>query len=312
MAREFAVDIERHTEDVVAAIKGMENNKAVGPEGVHVEMLRSNTRQTDRLLTEFWRTIGKTRIVPVSWLQGTVVPLYKRKGDQDNPKNSRPLTILSHIKKITEKAVVIELEKVIKTDKSQFGFQAGLKILRAALNVLAAIRTTAIFLAILDLAKAYDSIVKALLLLKLEITVDQNLANQILVFLLTVHERVAGDITNTDVIMRKGLTRGASSPALFKMYINDLPEYVRAALREEGKEIADLEPIRLVADDVVMPAKEERSLKIALNACHNWASENHLNWNPSKSQILDVHPTNAECEAVHLGGVQLQLTTKVD
>lgn len=61
----------------------------------------------------------------------------------------------------------------------------------------AVLKTVAKFFAILDLAKAYDYIVKALLLQKLENKMDANLANQRLVFLLTVRAHVAGDITNT-------------------------------------------------------------------------------------------------------------------
>lgn len=70
-----------------------------------------------------------------------MVPLYKGKGDQAEPSNSIPLTILSHTRKITEKAVVIELDKAFTTDKAQFGFQEGIQIIQAALSVLAAIKT---------------------------------------------------------------------------------------------------------------------------------------------------------------------------
>lgn len=229
----------------------------------------------------------------------------KEKGSKEIPRNSRPLTILSHIRKITEKAVVTELERVITTYKSQFGFQAGIQTLQAALTVLAAIRTTAKFLAILDLAKAYYSIVKALLLLKLKKTVSPNLSNQLLIFLLTVRARacLTGDITNSEVVIKKGLTQGGTSPpVLFKMFINDLPEYIRTALRVEGISIADLAPIRLVAGDVLCPAKTIRSLQISLYACHRWAGENNLVWNPVKSQILYISPTEEEREAVHLAG----------
>lgn len=143
------------------------------------------------MLTEMWQTIGRTKIVPTDWLRGIVVPLFKGKGEQANPRNSRPLTILSHIRRVTEKAVVLELEKAITTDKSQFGFQAGLQVAQAALSVLAALKTTARFIAVIDLTKAYDSIVKALLLAKLETKVDKNLANQLLISLLSVHAQVA-------------------------------------------------------------------------------------------------------------------------
>lgn len=127
LAREFTVDVKQHIGNVVAAIKAMDNNKEVGLDGAHVEVLKRNPWKTAHLLTEIWRTVGATRITPRNWLKGIVVPLYKGKGEQANLKNSRPLTILSYLRKITEKAVVLELEKIIVTDRSQFGFQASLR-----------------------------------------------------------------------------------------------------------------------------------------------------------------------------------------
>lgn len=78
--REFTVCTQSHTENVITAIKMMENNKAVGTDGIHVEMLKANAGKTAKLLTEIWRAIGITRIVPREWLRGIVVPLYKGKG----------------------------------------------------------------------------------------------------------------------------------------------------------------------------------------------------------------------------------------
>lgn len=226
----------------------MENNKAVGVDGAHVEMLKSNPRQTARLLTELWKTVGATRIIPRNWLRGIIFPLFKGKWEQANPRNSRPLTILSQFRKITEKAVVLDLEKVITTDRSQFGFQAGLQILQSALSVLAALKTVAKFLAILDLSKSYDSIVKELLLQKLENKVHSNLANQLLIFLLTVRAYVKREITNTEIVTTKGLNQdGTSSPDLFKIFLNDLPEHRRTEMREKYKYISELDPIWLVA-----------------------------------------------------------------
>lgn len=113
--------------------------------------------------------------------------------------------------------------------------------------------------------------------------------------------------------MKKGLTQGGtSSPALFKMYINDLPEHIRGAMREQGKDTSDLDPIRLVADDVVCPAKEVDSLQIALDTCFEWAKKNRLQWNPEKSQILAVHPEGEVPSGVHLGGVELKWATQVE
>lgn len=180
-AKKFEVNTELHEKNVMTAIQLMDNNKAVGSESVHVEMLKTNIESSAKLLTALWCAVGRSTVVPKQWLEVITVPLFKGKGSQGDPSNYRPLTILSHLRKLTEKAVILEFDKVVPTDRAQFGFLAGVQVIQAALSVLAALHTTATFLAVLDLTKAYDSIVKQLLLTKLRRLVDTNLLNQLLV-----------------------------------------------------------------------------------------------------------------------------------
>lgn len=63
-ARKFEADETRHTAYVLEEIMAMDNNKAVGTDGIHVEMLKSNSGKTAELLTNIWQTVGHTPIVP--------------------------------------------------------------------------------------------------------------------------------------------------------------------------------------------------------------------------------------------------------
>lgn len=176
----FTEDEHQHTHNTIVAIRNMENNKAIGTDGAHVEMMKKNAPKTAKLLTGIWKTVDRCRIVPPEWIEGIVVPLFKGKGTQADPANSRPLTILSHIQKITEEAVVLEFYKQVTTDRAQFGFLAGVQVIQAALSVLAALRSAALFIAVLELSKTYDSVLQQLLLEKLRQLVDENLTNQLL------------------------------------------------------------------------------------------------------------------------------------
>lgn len=135
----FEVDAVQFKKDAVAAIRSMECNKAIGTDGLHVEMMKSDPEVTADLLTKIWVAVGKSTVVPKDLLRGIMVPLYKGKGSQKDPSNSRPLCILSHMRKLAEKAVVANLDRQFETDKSQYGFQAGIQTTQAALSVLAAI-----------------------------------------------------------------------------------------------------------------------------------------------------------------------------
>lgn len=108
--QQFEIDEDRFKVDTKDAIKKMESYKAIGTDGVHVEMLKANPTETADLITKMWKFIGKRTCTPKDWLKGKMVPLFKCKGEQNVPSNSRPLCILSHLRKIVEKAVVTYLK----------------------------------------------------------------------------------------------------------------------------------------------------------------------------------------------------------
>lgn len=95
--------------------------------------------------------------------------------------------------------------------------------------------------------------------------------------------------------------------------IDDLPKAVREALQVGGKFKDDLDPIRLVSDDVVGIVHDTEILQLTLDAFHAWAQKNQLRWNPAKSQILCI-TANADVtrEEIHLGGTPLKWVDEVE
>lgn len=151
------------------------------------------------------------------------------------------------------------------------------------------------------------------MLTKLDDTVEPDLANKLTIFLLKVTGRVSGDVTDTPVEMRRGLTQGGTlSPALFKLFIDSLPEEVRTALRDADEDAPGLDPLRLVADDVVGLTESMKGLQIVLGAFEAWAERNGLHWNPIKSQVLQLEQEpGVEEVSVTLDGTQLKVYSKV-
>lgn len=300
----FEVDIPETERRIERAIGKMARNKAAGQDQIHVEMMKANAAKMAHMLGKCWAVIGRTRTVPPQWLKGTITPLFKGKGEMMDPKNHRPLCILSHVRKVVEKAVVEQMEELIVTDKAQFGFQEGIQIEQAALRVAALLRKGIYYLLVLDLSKAYDTVLKAMLIEKLKKLLPVNLVKQLLVFITSVMAKVAGDITETPIPMRRGLTQGGtSSPPLFKVFINDLPEEIREMLRREFPTETLTDPAILVADDVIALSATLEQMQVIANACCRWAKTNGLQWNPEKSQllrmILQLRMEQAEGSTIH-------------
>lgn len=70
----------------------------MGTDGVHVEMLQSEADVWARFLTCWWGTVGRLAFFPNFWSESTLSPIFK-KGDQSNPENYRPVSVLSHVRK---------------------------------------------------------------------------------------------------------------------------------------------------------------------------------------------------------------------
>lgn len=275
----------------------MEANKVIGSDGIHVEMLKANPGEAAELLTKMWQLVGETGIVPRGWLTGTIVPFHIGKGEQQEPANSRPLCILSHVRKLVEKAVVTELVRTFVTSNAQYVFQNGIQVTQAALSVLAAIYKGADFIVVLDLAKAYYNMLMLMMQRKLDRAVDENLTSQLIIFLLTFQATVSGEITETAINMLRGLTQGrTSSSAFFRVFINELPKEVREGLRAAGMQTGEMDPIRLVADDVIGLIYTIEKLQTLLKIFEEWAAKNYLQWNPIKSQVLQLKPNTTVTE----------------
>lgn len=124
----------------------------------------------------------------------------------------------------------------------------------------------------MDLANAYDKVVRQLLLDKLvDKGVPVNLVNQLRVFLLPLLVHTAGDITRTIATLTTGLVQGGTaSPSLFRFFINDVAEEMRAVMATErdGTGTSSLDdPGKLVADDVILIANSAGTMQQLLDVC---------------------------------------------
>lgn len=82
----FDVEVSETAGRIEKAISAMERNKAARGDQIHIEMLKENIPKLARTLSRCWKAIGRTKVVPKSWLEGTLVPLFKGKGEMKDRK----------------------------------------------------------------------------------------------------------------------------------------------------------------------------------------------------------------------------------
>lgn len=59
-------------------------NRAVGPDGIHVEMLQAAPIEGAKLISAWCSTVGRFGMFRKLWGKGIICPLYKKKGPNLN------------------------------------------------------------------------------------------------------------------------------------------------------------------------------------------------------------------------------------
>lgn len=88
-------------EELVDSVKTLPNNKAAGVDGIESEMLRHLKGSNIRVLLSLLNLCLSSEQTPRVWHHGQMALLYK-KDDRSDPANYRPITLLSHCRKLLE------------------------------------------------------------------------------------------------------------------------------------------------------------------------------------------------------------------
>lgn len=117
-------------------------------------------------------------------------------------------------------------------------------------------------------------------------------------------------MTQTTALLATGLTQGGSaSPALFRIFIDDLASALRMALGKPAMATSDSfqDKAKLVADDVIIVAQNEIELQLLLDTCTTWAATNHLEWKPQKCSIEAKHSSTSPNRVYTLAGLPVPI-----
>ena len=90
-------------EEIFDCIKKLKNDKASGEDGIineTTEYIKSTAHQFINIYEKLFNLIFDCGIIPESWVIDKIKPIYKNNGDSSEPKNYRPITILSCLVKL--------------------------------------------------------------------------------------------------------------------------------------------------------------------------------------------------------------------
>ena len=226
-----------------------------------------------QVLTRIFNSIYNSYcgILPTPWSIGCIKPIYK-KGDESIPSNYRGITLLPTMTKLFSSILAI-WEWIEANKDSQFGFRKNRRTTDAlfiihTISLLAVRQKKPMFLACIDLSKAFDSVNHDLLWTKLS---TFGVSTKLLSILTRMYINATSVVrydgyTSNEFRFAKRLRQGCPLiPLLFCVFISDLDYTLKSS--STGKITMDREEISVImfADDLVLLADSSEGLKQSLS-----------------------------------------------
>ncbi|GBP92478.1 RNA-directed DNA polymerase from mobile element jockey [Eumeta japonica] len=266
-----------------------------GPDGVSTAALRHLPRRAIVAMNRVFNGILRTGHFPEEWKRGKIITIPKAGKDPRKPENVRPITLLSHVAKTFERALLTKLRLFLTPRQEQYGFREGhsttLQLIRV-LHYLASERncdryTVAVFL---DMEKAFDRVWHDGLIYKLiDTSLPPALTKVVANFLQRRSFCVAVDgVLSAPRPIEAGVPQGSClSPELYAVYTDDIP-----TLHGHLEDWEDDVMLALYADDSAYFASSRRAdlaakrIQRVLDRLPEWLDKWRMAVNVSKTAAL--------------------------
>ncbi|GFU51735.1 RNA-directed DNA polymerase from mobile element jockey [Trichonephila clavipes] len=276
--------------EVLSYVQRLKPRKSPGLDQISNHMIKNLPLKFLLFITLLINQLFKNNYFPNSWKTAVVIPILKPEKDSALPTNYRPISLLSCLSKVYEFVLLQRLNQHCTAANfiipQQCGFRPKCSTVHQLLRVTELIHSgfakhEATGILFLDIAKAFHKIWHDGLLIKLIRLDFPPPIKSIHSFLSNRTFRVRVDKTlSSPRPIRSGLPQGSlSSPLLFTLYVNDVPQ-------------TGLSHLAMFADDTAIITQNKRFSVVISNLQHYislldlWLTDWKVKVNASKSACL--------------------------
>ena len=272
-----------------------------------------------RFLYKFINEIWATNDIPNSWKDAVLITIYKNKGDRATCSNSRGIALLGTAEKVLARILLRRLIKSISESlmpEKQCGFRTG----RSTVDMIFAARQLMeksreqhrdVYVAFVDLSKAFDSVDRELLWKILEKSGCPPRFTQVVRGLhdgMKLQVRYGGDVSEPFAVSR-GVKQGCVlAPVLFNIYVQCVTRMLSALLDRDhlitlnyrtDRSLFDLQKLKAktkisqtnllelqYADDCALVADSAQNLQDVLNSVSRLYTRLGLKINVQKTKYI--------------------------
>ena len=281
-------------EEIQNVLKITKNKKVAGSDGLVTEFFKYANGHMDGPLSALFNFILNSGEYPDQWSEGLINPIHKKKSKTD-PENYRKITVLPALGKLFDTILNVRLTSIKEFmqsfDRLQFGFKEkhgsvdNAFILDSIIDINKA-RGRPTYVCYIDLKSAFDMIIRAALLWKLR---RQGIKGKFFAVLSSMFKKArstvkwAGKLGESFDNLCGVLQGGVTSPQLFKIFIEDLVNYLdkSCGIQINTETICHL----LLADDLALISETRSGLQRLLNGFSDFCKQWHLVVNMDKTKV---------------------------
>jgi hypothetical protein len=287
-------------DEIVNTVCKMKNNKAGGPDGLEIEMVKNSMTTLLPCLHALYNNILISGILPEEWCKAVIFPLHK-KGDVSQPDNYRGISLLNVTGKIFTKLINNRLvswaEDNDKLREQQCGYRRKYSTIDNCFSLHAVAQKYIskskgrMYCIFVDFSKAFDCVQHELLLYVLH---KNNVSGQMVNVIKSMYSQLQSCVrTNTGLSSyfncKIGTRQGCMlSPFLFIMFLNELIEELSNS-NCHGIYVSEDEPCMLqflFADDIANVTDTPVQLQRIINTIHNFCNKYGMKVNLDKTKII--------------------------
>ena len=263
-------------------------NKSYGIDGIQARFIKDSASEIKVAITHIINLSIDTNVVPTEFKYARVKPLHK-KGNRNQVENYRPISILSVVSKVLEKAIYIQFENYLKEKNILYCYQSGFRKNHSTdtclITLMDYLHTNIsegkyVGMVLLDLQKAFDTVDHNILCNKLK-HMGVGCVGWFESYLKDRLQVVTIDGVNSKPgFVQCGVPQGSIlGPLLFLCYVNDMPMSINCKLL-------------LYADDSVLlvpgldPDSIATKLSHELKSCYDWLVDNRLSLHLGKTESI--------------------------
>ncbi|KAJ8716309.1 hypothetical protein PYW08_013594 [Mythimna loreyi] len=213
-------------DEVRIAVNGMKKSKAIGPDGIPVEVWKLLKVDGWMLLALFFNKFLREEAILDEWCNNSLVPIFKNKGDLLECNYYRGIKLMAHTMKAWEKVIERRLREESEISQNHFGFMTG----RGTTDAIFAIfqlyekyrgAHKNLHMVFVDLEKAYDRVPREVLWWALN---EKGVPGKYVQLIRAMYSRCSTQVrstagTNSSFNVAVGLHQWSSLSPLFLMII---------------------------------------------------------------------------------------------